>query len=61
MKGTLWFDVSMNIGEMSLFPRIRKDKSDAIIITEGVSCRQQIEEGTQRTSKHMVQVIADYL
>ncbi|MBA13136.1 MAG: anaerobic glycerol-3-phosphate dehydrogenase subunit C [Chloroflexi bacterium] len=55
------FDISMDIGEMTLFPKIRKESEDVIIISEGVSCRQQIQEGTKRDSKHVVQVIADYL
>ena len=55
------FDISMDIGEMTLFPKIRKESEDVMIISEGVSCRQQIQEGTKRDSKHVVQVIADYL
>tara|TARA_Y100000996_G_scaffold408426_1_gene387474 strand:- start:1436 stop:4333 length:2898 start_codon:yes stop_codon:yes gene_type:complete len=55
------YDISMDIGEMTLFPRIREESDDVIIISEGVSCRQQIQEGTKRNSKHIVQILADYL
>ena len=55
------FDISMDIGEMTLFPTIRKESEDILIISEGVSCRQQIQEGTNRNSKHLVQVLAEYL
>ncbi|MFL2755705.1 MAG: (Fe-S)-binding protein [Dehalococcoidia bacterium] len=55
------YDISMDIGEMTLFPRIREESDDVIIISEGVSCRQQIQEGTKRNSKHIVQILADYI
>ena len=55
------YDISMQIGEETLFPTLRTEQEDTLVITEGVSCREQIEQGTGRKSKHLVQVIADYL
>ena len=55
------YEISMQIGEETLFPKLRTEQEDTLVITEGVSCREQIEQGTGRKSKHLVQVIADYL
>ncbi|MDA1188139.1 MAG: anaerobic glycerol-3-phosphate dehydrogenase subunit C [Chloroflexi bacterium] len=55
------YDVSMPIAEDRLFPAIRSHEDDAVVVTEGVSCRQQIEHGTGRRAKHLVEVLADAL
>ena len=55
------FDISMQIGEDTLFPAIREENDDVIVVSEGVSCRQQIEQGTQRKTKHLVEVLSDYI
>ena len=55
------FDISMQIGEDTLFPAIREENDDVIVVSEGVSCRQQIEQGTQRKTKHLVEVLSDYM
>jgi len=55
------YDVSMEIGEISLFPAVRETSEDVMIISEGVSCRQQIKEGTDRNSLHLVEVLAKYI
>ena len=55
------YEVSMKIGERKLFPSIRDMDTETIIVSEGVSCREQIEEGTGRRSRHLVELLADYL
>ena len=55
------YDVSMQIGERNLFPSIRDVDTEAVIVSEGVSCREQIEEGTGRKAKHLVELLAEYL
>jgi FAD/FMN-containing dehydrogenase/Fe-S oxidoreductase len=46
------YELSMAIGELALFPHIRGvDRADAIAAT-GVSCRQQIRDGTGREALH---------
>ena len=55
------YEISMQIGEETLFPKLRAEQEDTLVITEGVSCSEQIEQGSGRTSKHLVQVIADYI
>jgi Fe-S oxidoreductase len=51
------FDVSMKMGELSLLPAVRKVESDAIVVADGTSCRQQIGDGTGRTALHVARVL----
>ena len=53
------YDISMRIGEMSLFPTIRNQEGDFVVVAEGVSCRQQIERGVNKRARHLVEVLAD--
>ena len=55
------FDISMQIGEDTLFPAIRSESKDVIIVSEGVSCRQQIQQGTKRETKHLVELLSEYI
>ncbi|WP_299128376.1 FAD-binding and (Fe-S)-binding domain-containing protein [uncultured Winogradskyella sp.] len=55
------YDVSMQIGEQTLFPAIRKAKSDIIIAANGTSCRHQIKDGTGRLAKHPVTILKEAL
>ena len=55
------YDISMRIGEMSLFPAIRDQEGDFVVVAEGVSCRQQIAQGTGKRARHLVEVLADAL
>lgn len=54
-------DTSLAIGELSLFPAIRSQKGEFQVITQGVSCRQQIEHGTGQRALHLAEVIAQAL
>lgn len=55
------FDVSMKVGELVLFPTVRKAPSDTIITAPGTSCRHQIKDGTGKIAKHPVEVLWDAL
>jgi Fe-S oxidoreductase len=55
------YDISMKIGEQVLFNAIRSEEGDFDVVSEGVSCRQQIEHGTGRNARHLVEVLADSL
>ena len=46
------YKVSMQVGEDTLFPKVRKTDTDTIIVAAGTSCRHQIFDGTKRTSQH---------
>jgi FAD/FMN-containing dehydrogenase/Fe-S oxidoreductase len=51
------YDLSMQIGELVLFPLVRKQPHDVIIAAAGTSCRHQIKDGTGRKSLHPVEII----
>ena len=55
------YDVSMKIGEETLFPSIRDQSGEFVVVAEGTSCRQQIEHGTGKRARHLVEVLADAL
>ena len=55
------YDVSMQIGELRLFPAIRKSDENVIIAANGTSCRHQIMDGTQRKALHPITILKDAL
>ncbi|WP_456459672.1 FAD-binding and (Fe-S)-binding domain-containing protein [Reichenbachiella sp.] len=55
------YEVSMKVGELVLFPTVRKAPSDTIIAAPGTSCRHQIKDGTGKIAKHPVEVLWDAL
>lgn len=55
------YSFSMKIGELKLFPKIRKVQPQALVIASGMSCRSQIKDGTQRSAIHIAQAIANQL
>ncbi len=55
------YDLSMKIGEEALFPAIRAKDEDWEVAVMGVSCRQQVEDGTGRRARHLAEVLADAL
>ena len=50
------YDLSMKIGEGKLLPLVRQANDDAIVVTNGFSCREQIEQGAGRTPLHIAQL-----
>jgi Fe-S oxidoreductase len=55
------YDVSMQIGEQTLFPAIRSTAADVIISANGTSCRHQIMDGTQRVALHPITILKNAL
>ena len=52
------YEISMQIGEMRLFPAVRGAPSETEIIASGLSCRQQIQHATGRKARHFLEVLA---
>ena len=52
------YDLSMRIGELSVFPPVRTASPDADIVAPGTSCRHQIADGTGRHALHPIEWIA---
>jgi FAD/FMN-containing dehydrogenase/Fe-S oxidoreductase len=51
------YDLSMRVGELALLPALRTTAKDTIVISDGFSCRQQIEQATDRKGMHLAEVI----
>ena len=56
------YATSIAIGEMVLFPAVRKAMSNlqapiTFIAAPGISCRTQIKEGTGITAHHPIEII----
>jgi Fe-S oxidoreductase len=62
MAGSFGFDkhkysVSVDIGELVLLPEVRAARPDTLVITNGYSCREQIEQCAGRKALHLAEVI----
>ena len=55
------YEVSMQIGEQTLFPAVRKAANDTVIAANGTSCRHQIKDGTNRDAKHPISILREAL
>lgn len=55
------YDLSMQIGELILFPEIRNMQEKEMIAAPGTSCRQQIFDGTGTSAMHPVEILYDAL
>ena len=55
------YDVSMQIGNLRLFPAIKKASKTTIIAANGTSCRHQIKDGTQRQALHPITILKNAL
>lgn len=55
------YDVSMQVGELILFPTIRKLSDETLIAAPGTSCRHQIEDGTGRKAIHPIEIMWEAL
>lgn len=53
------FEISQKIGELVLFPTIRKQALVTLIAATGTSCRHQIWDGTHRNSFHPIEILYD--
>ncbi len=51
------YDLSMEIGELVLFPAVRKQPENVVIAAAGTSCRHQIKDGTGRKAIHPVEIL----
>jgi Fe-S oxidoreductase len=51
------YDVSVKIGERVLLPAVRAVDANTLIITDGFSCYQQIEDLTGRKALHITEIL----
>jgi Fe-S oxidoreductase len=55
------YDLSLRIGGMRLFPAVNAAPTEALIAATGVSCRQQIAQGTGRVARHPITLLRSAL
>lgn len=55
------YEVSMEVGEQTLFPAIRSFENSTEICAPGFSCRHQISDGVKRTARHPAVIMAEAL
>ena len=55
------YDVSMKIGELVLFPSVRKYSETCTVAAPGTSCRHQIKDGTGAKALHPVEILFEAL
>lgn len=55
------YDLSMQIGELVLFPTVRSTAEDVIIAAPGTSCRHQVKDGTGVRALHPVEILYEAL
>lgn len=51
------YELSMQIGKQRLFPAVRETPRHTTVVAPGVSCRQQIAEGTGRKAIHPAELM----
>ncbi len=55
------YDLSMQVGELKLFPKLRELDDATQIVSSGSACRLQIKHGAQKTAEHPLVLIAKML
>ncbi len=51
------FELSMKVGELVLFPAVRKQEENVLIAAPGTSCRHQVKDGTGRKAFHPLEIL----
>jgi FAD/FMN-containing dehydrogenase/Fe-S oxidoreductase len=55
------YDISLQMAERRLLPAVREADAATLIVAAGISCRQQIKQGTQRRALHPAEVLRQAL
>ncbi len=51
------YDLSMKIGELSLFPAVRSLGPGDVLVAPGTSCRHQVHDGCAREAMHPIELV----
>jgi FAD/FMN-containing dehydrogenase/Fe-S oxidoreductase len=51
------YEVSQRVGERVLLPAVRAAPTEQLVVTDGFSCREQIEQSTGRTPVHLAELL----
>jgi Fe-S oxidoreductase len=52
------YDLSQKLGERVLLPAVRNKPTNAIIVSDGFSCCEQITQNTNAKPRHLAEVLA---
>lgn len=55
------YELSMKIGELVLFPAVRKAGEQVLVAAPGTSCRHQVKDGTGRKALHPIEIMFEAL
>jgi FAD/FMN-containing dehydrogenase/Fe-S oxidoreductase len=55
------YDLSMQVGELILFPTVRNLPEETLVAAPGTSCRHQMLDGTGRKALHPVEILWEQL
>lgn len=55
------YEISMKVGELVLFPAVRKAPEETLIAAPGTSCRHQVKDGTGKLALHPVEILWEAL
>jgi Fe-S oxidoreductase len=53
------YDMSLEIGELGVLPRLRAAPPDTLLAACGTSCRHQIADALGRDARHIVRLLDD--
>jgi Fe-S oxidoreductase len=51
------YEVSQRVGERVLLPAVRDLPSEQLVVTDGFTCREQIEQATGRVPVHFAELL----
>jgi FAD/FMN-containing dehydrogenase/Fe-S oxidoreductase len=51
------YGISVAVGERVLLPAVRSAAPEAFVVTDGFSCREQVEQGSGRRPRHLAEVL----
>ncbi len=51
------YDISVQVGERALLPRIRAAEASTLVLADGFSCREQIGQLTDRRAHHLAEIL----
>ena len=51
------YDLSMKLGERVILPKVRQAGAETLVIANGFSCREQIEQGSGRQTLHLAEIL----
>ena len=55
------YEVSVAVAEQSLLPAVRAAGADTVVLADGFSCRTQLEQLSDRSGRHLAELLADRL